>query len=134
MDGGEGGRQLCDSLTSGCCGTSPGGKRRLIRGGAVGAASPAVLAGERPCWDPVDRSPGTLSSRIWKLWCRTIPEWQTIHLWRCQISQVTLLERPELPCWCRTIPEWHTNRPRICRTSQVTLIEQPECLCWDPVN
>ena len=59
MDGGESGRQLCDSLAPGGSGTLPGGKRRLIRGG--GSAS-RISNGLRP-QDPSGGEGWLISSR-----------------------------------------------------------------------
>ena len=48
MDGREGGRRLCDDLTPTGCGTSPGGKRRLIRGGGSAARISNVIRPQDP--------------------------------------------------------------------------------------
>ena len=47
MVGREGGRQICDGVALGGSGTSPGGKRRLIRGGE-GRSAARICNGPRP--------------------------------------------------------------------------------------
>ena len=64
MDGGEGGRQLCNDLTPSGRGTSLDGKRRLIRGGG----SATRISNETRPHDPFVVKCSSLPSGMWP-WC-----------------------------------------------------------------